>query len=243
MDDHVSKKVKGRGLPFARRWHIAPIILAIAAWIVFRNAQGYGLGTFDIETYLTYRTTIIFGAALIPLAALFLLDKFYLRQGVVFIGDIDRTLLFSCLAVVLCLYLAAHSIGLMLGYPREQYMQDVYQNQTTLAQLLVYLASLIVFVPVVEELLFRHFILSVIPFRKNFGWAVLSVIVSCAVFSSLHQQYELWTTYVTLFGFAVVACVARILSQGMLLPMLLHAFAIVIALSLNEAVQWLENVA
>lgn len=246
MDDNASVETKGLGYPVAKRWHFAPIVLAVAAWVAFKMAPEYGwrfFGFLDIGTYVSYRITIIFGVALAPLMVLFLLDRIYVRQGVRFIGDIDKTLMIFCLAAVLFLYLAAHGIGLVFGYSREQYMQDVYQHQETLFQMVVFLISLAVLVPIVEELVFRHFILSVIPFEKNIWLAVLTILASSVVFALLHQQYELWTTYATLFGFAVVAGVARVMSRGMLLPILLHAFAIAVALILNEAVQWLENAA
>lgn len=245
MDDATSEETSRQKHPFfhpfANRWHLASFTIAVVAGVVYEYASDVAKGLFDIYAQIAYYTSIAYGPAAVALLVLFWIDKTYLRQGIGFVGQINKTLVISFLSAVLAVYLSGHGLAWLMGYPREPFMQDIYQYQSTTTQLVVFLVSLLVLPPIVEEMLYRHFFLSVIPFKRNVWLAVLAVVVPAVVFTLAHQQYEYWTTYATLFGFAVVAGVARVMSRGMLLPILLHAFAITVALILNEAVQWLES--
>lgn len=84
-------------------------------------------------------------------------------------------------------------------------MQGLYQYQSTTTQLVVFLVALLVLPPMVEEMLYRHFFLSVIPFKRNAWLTALVVLVSAAAFTLAHRKYDYWTTYATLFGFVVVS--------------------------------------
>lgn len=240
MDDATIKTVSGARFPFshpfAERWHIASFAIAGIAWVAFEYASDVAKGLFDEGTRNAYYTTIAYGPAAVALLAILLVDKAWLRQGIGFVGKANKTLVISCFSAVLAVYISGYGLAWLMGYPREPFMQYLYYYQMTTVQLSVYLVSLLVLPPVVEEILYRHFVLSVIPFRKNVWCAVLAILVPAVVFTLVHRQYEYWTTYATLFGFAVVSGVARVMSRGMLLSILLHAFAIAIALLLNEIV-------
>ncbi|WP_280542716.1 CPBP family glutamic-type intramembrane protease [Chromohalobacter sp. 11-W] len=240
MDDAPNAGASRRSLPFsyafAKRWHLVSFAIAIVAWLVYGYASDIAKGFFDIYTLIAYYIPIAYGPAAIALSVLFWIDKTYLRQGIEFVGKINKTLVISCLFAVLSVYLSGHGLAWLMGYPREPFMQDLYQYQSTTTQLVVFLVSLLILPPIVEEMLYRHFFLSVIPFKRNAWLAVLAVVVPAVAFTLVHRQYEYWTTYATLFGFAVVSGVARVMSRGMLLSILLHVFAIGVALLLNEIV-------
>lgn len=238
MDDATIKTVSGARFPFshpfAERWHIASFAIAVIAWVAYEYGTDVVRGLFDLFTLATYYNAISYGPAAALLLIMFLIDKAYLRQGIRFVGELSRPLVISCFSAVLVVYLSVYGLTWLMEIPREPYMQDLFKYQSTTFQVVVYVASLILFTTVVEEILFRHFVLSVIPFQRNFWLATLAVLGSAAVFTVLHLQYQYLTTYAELFAFAVVAGVARVMSRGLLLPVLLHAFAIALALILNE---------
>nr|WP_080398351.1 CPBP family intramembrane glutamic endopeptidase [Burkholderia pseudomallei] len=92
--------------------------------------------------------------------------------------------------------------------------------------------------PIVEELAFRHFLLSVLPFRANRIAASIAVVATALYFSHVHD-YQYWTTDAEIFLVGVLLAIARIRSNGLLLPVALHAYAIAVALLLDLALRHL----
>lgn len=95
--------------------------------------------------------------------------------------------------------------------------QDAEKGNLFLLNLLL----LIFIVPVYEELIFRGCLLRtmLISFRGN---VYLSSLATSIVFSVLHTQYNDIRTFVILFLVSLILIGARIASNGMVMPILLH---------------------
>ncbi|KAA8999487.1 CPBP family intramembrane metalloprotease [Affinibrenneria salicis] len=80
---------------------------------------------------------------------------------------------------------------------------------------------LIVIVPVYEEVVFRGFLYGALKawFANNVWWAA---IVSSIMFTLLHTQYTDFRTLAILFLVALCFTVARVKSNGLLMPIALH---------------------
>jgi uncharacterized protein len=118
-------------------------------------------------------------------------------------------------------------------------MVNLYQFKTDI-QVVVLVVSLILLPPIVEELAFRHFILSAFPFNANVRVTWIAVIATALLFANVHQ-YIYPTTQVLMFAVAMIFGYARVQSGGLLLPIGLHAYAIALALAGNEIVAYVEN--
>ncbi|MGU8077254.1 CPBP family intramembrane glutamic endopeptidase [Burkholderia pyrrocinia] len=92
--------------------------------------------------------------------------------------------------------------------------------------------------PIVEELAFRHFLLSILPFRANRTVATIAAIATAVYFSHVHD-YQHWTTDAEIFLVGVILAIARIRTNGMLLPIALHAYTIALALLMDQAIRLL----
>ncbi|MDR6711232.1 membrane protease YdiL (CAAX protease family) [Pseudomonas hunanensis] len=142
-----------------------------------------------------------------------------------------RPLLYGLVAMV-----ATYALGGVLMYlfeiPRESFMVHFYDGlgPTQIALLSV---TLVLFPPVAEELLFRHYLMRVFPLHKGRFWQWTAIVVSTLVFVGLHSQYDNYITLVTLLLVGLILGIARVASGGLLVPVLLHASAEVVAISLN----------
>lgn len=77
--------------------------------------------------------------------------------------------------------------------------------------------------PVVEELVFRQYLFTLLPYRKSIAWSIGVATLWAIVFSAVHAQYTSPITFgliaVISFGFGM----ARVITGGILLPILMHA--------------------
>ncbi|NYT83847.1 CPBP family intramembrane metalloprotease [Alcaligenaceae bacterium] len=138
------------------------------------------------------------------------------------------------------LYITAHGVAFWLGQSREATMVSLYSLKTP-TQSVVMIISLLMLPPIVEELAFRHFLLSVLPFKANRTIAVIAVVATAVLFSVQHWHYDYLTTYLLLFALGVVFSLARIRSDGVALPIVLHSYAIAFALICDQVVMYIQN--
>lgn len=98
----------------------------------------------------------------------------------------------------------------------------------------------VILAPLMEELIFRGFLLRAPLFERSTISALLAVGVSTFLFTIGHVNYSNIATLSTVFMFGLVFAVARIVSDGLLLPILLHM--VVNALVLFDQVKsvWLN---
>lgn len=102
----------------------------------------------------------------------------------------------------------------------------------------VLIATLLIFPPVTEELLFRYFFVELMPYGRSKGWAVATVVATSLAFAAMHAiQYQSWSTLVLMFSVGAIFATARIVSRGLGLPLLLHSYAVMLGLGFN----WLMN--
>lgn len=77
--------------------------------------------------------------------------------------------------------------------------------------------------PIVEELVFRQYLFSLLPYRKSMAWSIGVAALWAIVFSAVHAQYTSPITFGLIamisFGFGM----ARVITGGILLPILMHA--------------------
>lgn len=133
------------------------------------------------------------------------------------------------LAVVLVAYAATEAANFIQDVPLEPWLGFISEARP--AELMLIALVVIIVVPISEELAFRHFFLSVVPFNRGGSYKVVAVILSATVFTLMHS-YEYWATNALMFFLAIVFAVARIKSGGLLLPMILHGFASSIGLGI-----------
>lgn len=100
----------------------------------------------------------------------------------------------------------------------------------------VLIATLLVFPPLTEELLFRYFFVELMPYKRSKWWAIGTVVATSLVFAAMHAlQYQNWPTLILMFALGAIFAIARIASRGLGLPLLLHSYAVVLGLGCNWA--------
>lgn len=145
-----------------------------------------------------------FGPPAALLIAIFAAQKQWCFPDLRVVGELRRSTVVSGILIVTLLYLADYGAALWMGLTREPRMVKLYDGLTP-SQITVMLLSMPILAPIVEELVFRHFLLSVLPFRRS-GWiAGLAVVVTAALFTLVHKPtYSFPTTFVLLFALGVV---------------------------------------
>ncbi|MBM5458655.1 CPBP family intramembrane metalloprotease [Pseudomonas sp. P66] len=139
--------------------------------------------------------------------------------------------------LVLLAYLVCVGLEVGLGFPREDYMVNLFSGMSLPEQMLC-IVMIIVFPPISEELFFRHFLLRVFPLNHRV-WKWVAVAVTAGLFMMIHSQYSNWPTLVLMGALGVLFALARIRTGGLAVPILMHSSAAVFGLSLNWIVgQW-----
>jgi len=221
---------------FAKNWR----------WIAFFGPAVYGAYRFLVDIvvplvvvgldlrsiYGAYSIIFAYGPALVFLGAMFYVHRRVFFPDIQVVGTIKRPDIVAGVATITLIYLAGNALELLLQQPREQNMAGMFQSLTAF-QIVVKTGALIVLPPIVEELAFRHFLLSFFPFRANSRIATLAVVATALYFSHVHT-YQYWTTDVTIFLVGVVFAIARIRSNGMVLSIMLHAYAIAFGLAMDQ---------
>lgn len=207
-------------------------MFALATLIVFLAAVPELLFVpADMQAYLTFTTTS--GITALVLLALFAWQyrtdprarwrghavRKPLQWGA--IGTIGAYLLFGVAVLV-------------LGLPREVFMAELLDGLNGW-QATIKIASLIVLPPIAEELFFRHYMLRLFPYENSRAWTWIAIIVTSAIFAGMHIQYGNWITVVLIFACGGIFAIARVVSGGLLVPVLLHSLAEMVALSTDKS--------
>lgn len=159
------------------------------------------------------------------LLALFALHRLTVFPDLRFVGTIWRRDVYFGIAAITLIYAAATIYAISVGQPREIVMVTLYNAKTT-TQNAIMVASLLVLPPIVEEVAFRHFLLSTLPYKLGRSVSIVAVVATAAFFAYEHPGYQYLSTDLLLFAVGCVLAVARIRSDGMVLPMALHSLAI-----------------
>lgn len=226
--------ILGTGEPFATRWRPA-LILGVLVYAGYRLITPVIARQFGLLTQLHYAIPIYYGPATLLMLFLFALHRRLWFPDIRLVGNIPREYALRCVLAVSLLYVATNVAEVALGQPREPTMASLYLLKTP-AQNVVMIISLLVLPPIVEELAFRHFLLSVLPFNANRMIAAIAVVTTSLLFSVQHQNYDYLTTYLLLFALGVVFSRARIRTGGVALPIALHSYAIAFALICDQVV-------
>ncbi|HHH1742700.1 TPA: lysostaphin resistance A-like protein [Yersinia enterocolitica] len=138
---------------------------------------------------------------------------------------LQKSSLLPILAVVL-VYFAEYSYGKLTGAAPEKFVQNLL-NQP-LAQLSGAFLTILLLAPINEEIVFRGVILNV--FRSSHAWTMwLGAVIIALLFAHIHNQYENISTFVQITSISIILTWARMRSGGLLLPVLLHSLASMMA--------------
>ncbi|MDE9436126.1 CPBP family intramembrane metalloprotease [Xenorhabdus bovienii] len=133
-------------------------------------------------------------------------------------------------ASVIILYLVIGVIDQLVGIPPEPYVSQIL-SQSGGALITTYI-TILVLAPVCEEIIFRGMFLNM--FKSTRPWTLwLGVFITSVIFSGIHMQYRHISTFMEIFILALILAIARIRSGGLLLPILLHAEASLMAVILE----------
>ena len=231
------RSILGLGTPFATRWGLV-LLLGPLVYMLYRAMQPLALALFGLPIAMAYPIPVFYGPALVFLGSMFLLHKRFFAD-IPFVGTCSRKSAVGGVIAVSAVYVATYVAAYLLGQPREPSMVSLYQFKTD-TQLVVLVISLLVLPPIVEELAFRHFILSTLPFNASVSISRVAVTATALFFVYAHGYIYL-TTKLLIFAVAMIFGFARVRSGGLLLPIGLHAYAIAFGLVCNQVVACLEN--
>lgn len=207
--------------------------LFILAALMFFLAGIPGILLVPAEMQNHLMIVISSGSAALVLSILFVIqyrsDPAAMLRGRTF----SQPLKVGALALI-ALYALFGIVIAFLHLPQEAFMSDLLTGLSPW-QTLIKVASLLVLPPIAEELFFRHYLLRLFPYENSQLWKWIAIIVTSAIFAGLHLQYGNWTSVALIFLSGCVFAVTRIVSGGLLVPMLLHLLLEIIGLSTDWA--------
>jgi len=205
----------------------------------YRMMNPLVVALFGFPVAIAYPIPVFYGPALVFLGAMFLMHKRFCFPDISFAGTSNRKSAVIGVIAVTVVYLATYVAAYLLGQPREPSMVSLYQSKTDI-QVVWMVVSLLALPPIVEELAFRHFILSTLPFNAS-AWISWVAVTATALFFVYAHSYIYLTTNLLIFAVAMIFGLARIRSGGLLLPIGLHAYAIAFGLTCNQVAAYLES--
>lgn len=127
---------------------------------------------------------------------------------------------------VLAVYLIDYWYSKSTSLPPEAWVVDLL-NQPRLQLFSVFL-TILVLAPISEEILFRGVLLNIFFVSRIWVfWA--GVVLMSTIFSIIHSQYQHLHTFMQLMALSVIFAWARLRSGGLMLPILLHSLASMLA--------------
>lgn len=233
VDVQQRSGILGTGEPFATRWPLG-LILGVLAYGIYWLGNPVIVQQFDAFARTQYTIPVYYGPAALLMLGMFALHR-RVFPDIRFFGDIPRAYAVRCLLTVSLLYLATYGAALALGQQREPVMMALYMLKTP-TQNVVMVLSLLVLPPIVEELAFRHFLLSALPFRASRTIAVIAMVATSLLFSFQHRNYIYPSTLLLLFALGIVFSRARIRTGGLALSIALHSYSVGFALICDRVV-------
>jgi membrane protease YdiL (CAAX protease family) len=131
---------------------------------------------------------------------------------------------------MLAIYLSCFLAEKVMHIPNEPWVKMMLSLPALPLSAFVFTA--VVLAPLSEEIVFRGVLLNIFITRNPWTGYVGAVLLA-VIFSMMHGQYKHLITFIELFAVALLLSLARLRSGGLLLPVLLHAEAGVIAMLLN----------
>lgn len=205
----------------ATKWYpdtligIFAIIIYVISNIIFYTVMYRILVTTD---------TLIFGSiifSIVVMLGLFVVQQRKLYPDMSFNGTFSRSDYQICLVILLVLMALFTLFSAMFNLSEETFLRDLFENNGQLDTIFICISAVILS-PILEEILFRHFILAMIPYNLGGKWAAYAIIFSSLLFALSHIQYEHTFSLIFIFIIGIILALARIISQGLLLPILLH---------------------
>jgi membrane protease YdiL (CAAX protease family) len=212
-------------LVWAVRLATGPAIYLLYRWVV-----GYIQTAVSPLTLLGYPILTIYGSSAVVLCCMFAVHCRLVQPASSILGIVTRRQWATGLGAVFASYAICIAVTLALGNGREPVMRFLGLGMTQ-AQYWWLIASLIVLPPIVEELGYRHFLLTAVPIELSKRLAAVAVFVTALMFWHAHSGYIYTPTKWLMFTLGLVLGWARVATRGLLLPISLHAFAEVVALS------------
>lgn len=210
-------------------------MFVLAALIfVLAPVPGFLLVPPAMQSYLMFAITS--GPIALLLSALFVVQHRKNLSATFYGHHIRQTLRLGAIGLIGA-YLLSGLLVIVMGQPREAFMADLLSGLTQ-GQILFKLASLLILPAIAEELMIRHYLLRLFPYERSVIWKWIAVIATSLLFAIIHTQYDSWTTLALIFVVGCLFAWVRIASGGLLVPILLHMLAEVVAASLDWTWVW-----
>lgn len=142
---------------------------------------------------------------------------------------LQRSSVMPALAVI-AVYLAEYGYGKITVQPPEKWVEALLNKQTV--ELAAVFLTIFILAPVSEEILFRGVLLNI--FRSSRPWTMwVGVVLIALLFAAIHHQYQNMSTLLEMMALSCIFAWARMRSGGLLLPVLLHSLASMMAIILT----------
>lgn len=199
-----------------------PILLIIPAVLGMKHA---GVDPFA-QNYTGLTSSIFYLCFLVVLApSIGFIQRFPVAQFSLVGKGFNLTAALVAAAFVFCSMVAGGALRSAFEGNDETAMKTLGSHVAAAGSVEFLLTWLAVGVlaPIVEELVFRQYLFTLLPYRKSIFWSIGVSALLAIIFAAVHAQYSSPITFgviaVISFGFGM----ARVITGGILLPIMMHA--------------------
>ncbi|MBG0881278.1 CPBP family intramembrane metalloprotease [Burkholderia sp. 9775_39] len=213
---------------FARKWSFS-LIFGLCVYIASKAIEGIVVPLIAVNLdfpSLSVASRVIFSYGMNSafLILMFLEHRRLIFSDIYFAGNIKCKFIFIGAFIITVVYVAEHILSIFLSLPREPTIDALFKGKST-ADLITLVCVLLLLPPIAEELAFRHFLISIFPYKSNKYIAIFAAL-STSIYFSLSHSYINTESYVVVFIVGMVLCFYRIKTNGILTSIVLHSYAI-----------------
>ncbi|MBN2977099.1 CPBP family intramembrane glutamic endopeptidase [Pseudomonas lactucae] len=143
-------------------------------------------------------------------------------------SDLNRTFKL-CAPWILGVYLVCTSLDIGLGYGYESYRMTSRDSHPAAQRALIF-AMVVMIISIIEELQYRHFLIRLFPLDHRI-WRWVAILATTALYTALHMPFSSWIGCLMIGSLSIILGYARVRSAGLLVPVLLHIFTVVVNFS------------
>lgn len=122
----------------------------------------------------------------------------------------------------------------LTGIQREEFMASFFDD-LTIFQGIISLVLICTAPPISEEIFYRHFMLRLLPIEKR-PYQLIAIIATALIFAASHQQYNNISTFISIMTLGILLAWARLRTNGLSVPIVMHATASITAVLLSELI-------
>lgn len=196
-------------------WFITPLVVAFGSVIVLAILNPYKDINNLMIMFITFLSMLVITLTIGKVNSNLIIERF---KDFTYKFDIKEIILVTITQIFLSIGLSNLSIGFMAIIDKEKALisiNDTFSNPTTNIELVLWILTVVILAPILEEIVFRRVLFTRLSKRLNF---IMSATISSIIFGIGHDILGMFGAIV--FGYS--CCILYKKYKNILVPMAVH---------------------